>query len=65
MADEERPDERREDLFEDLDKFFAPIRDVDWPDDRSRAREPERGDERGTREEPRVEPTRPAAPQGP
>lgn len=65
MADEERPDERREDLFEDLDKFFAPIRDVDWPDDRGRAREAERAEERGTREEPRVEPTRPAAPVGP
>ena len=21
-----------EDLFEDLDKFFAPIQDVDWPE---------------------------------
>jgi phosphatidate cytidylyltransferase len=28
------PDEREGDeLFEDLDKFFAPIRDVDWEDD--------------------------------
>ena len=27
-------DERTEgeDLFEDLDKFFAPIQDVDWPE---------------------------------
>lgn len=24
--------EDREDLFEDLDKFFAPIQDVDWPE---------------------------------
>lgn len=24
--------EEREDLFEDLDKFFAPIQDVDWPE---------------------------------
>lgn len=24
--------ERGEDLFEDLDKFFAPIQDVDWPE---------------------------------
>ena len=24
--------ENREDLFEDLDKFFAPIQDVDWPE---------------------------------
>ena len=28
--DEGRED--REDLFEDLDKFFAPIQDVDWPE---------------------------------
>ncbi len=28
--DEERTE--GEDLFEDLDKFFAPIRDVDWPE---------------------------------
>ena len=28
------PDERDGDeLFEDLDRFFAPIRDVDWDDD--------------------------------
>lgn len=35
---------KREDLFEDLDKFFAPIRDVDWPEDRPapRAEEPQR-----------------------
>lgn len=33
MADEGREDrEGREDLFEDLDKFFAPIQDVDWPE---------------------------------
>jgi len=24
--------ENKDDLFEDLDKFFAPIQDVDWPD---------------------------------
>ena len=29
MADKRDGDE----LFEDLDKFFAPIRDVDWEDD--------------------------------
>jgi phosphatidate cytidylyltransferase len=30
---EDREDrEGREDLFEDLDKFFAPIQDVDWPE---------------------------------
>ena len=27
MPDDERDSE---DLFEDLDKFFAPIKDVDW-----------------------------------
>lgn len=33
MADEGREGrEGREDLFEDLDKFFAPIQDVDWPE---------------------------------
>lgn len=33
MADEGREDrEGREDLFEDLEKFFAPIQDVDWPE---------------------------------
>jgi phosphatidate cytidylyltransferase len=33
VADEGREDrEGREDLFEDLDKFFAPIQDVDWPE---------------------------------
>ena len=31
MAEGEGRDER-EDLFEDLDKFFAPIQDVDWPE---------------------------------
>ncbi|MGH7372466.1 MAG: hypothetical protein ACREJK_11560, partial [Candidatus Methylomirabilales bacterium] len=24
--------EKKDDLFEDLDKFFAPIQDVDWPE---------------------------------
>ena len=32
-----------EDLFEDLDKFFAPIRDVDWD-------EPEESTERAPQE---------------
>ena len=31
MTDEEEREGRTEDLFEDLDKFFAPIKDVDWP----------------------------------
>ncbi len=33
MGDEGQQErEGREDLFEDLDKFFAPIQDVDWPE---------------------------------
>jgi len=55
--DEERND--GEDLFEDLDKFFAPIQDVDWPESSEgkgseRAAGAERGDEPS-----RVEPERP------
>ena len=43
MPDEKNGDE----LFEDLDKFFAPIRDVDWdepeePSEPSRRRPPSR-----------------------
>src|SRR5262249_6948124 len=30
MADDKR--EGSDDLFEDLDKFFAPIKDVEWPE---------------------------------
>ena len=40
MADDERPDEGTEDLFEDLDKFFEPIQDVGWPEDESDAAAP-------------------------
>lgn len=32
MAEGEGGKEGGEDLFEDLDKFFAPIQDVDWPE---------------------------------
>lgn len=33
MSDErDGSDKKAEDLFEDLDKFFAPIEDVDWPE---------------------------------
>ncbi len=32
MAEGEGRNEGGEDLFEDLDKFFAPIQDVDWPE---------------------------------
>jgi phosphatidate cytidylyltransferase len=30
--DDDRPEESVEDLFEDLDKFFEPIREPDWPE---------------------------------
>jgi phosphatidate cytidylyltransferase len=46
-----------EDLFEDLDKFFAPIQDVDWPETESAparapaGRPPEGGSERPSTEE--------------
>jgi hypothetical protein len=29
--------DKKDDLFEDLDKFFAPIQDVDWPENPSTA----------------------------
>ena len=38
MPEDEDPTEH-EDLFEDLDKFFAPIQDVDWPES-SEAKDP-------------------------
>jgi phosphatidate cytidylyltransferase len=31
--DSEGRDKRSDDMFEDLDKFFAPIQDVDWPEE--------------------------------
>ncbi len=37
MADEEGREQQGEDLFEDLDKFFAPIQDVDWPEEGAEA----------------------------
>ncbi|HSJ50393.1 MAG TPA: phosphatidate cytidylyltransferase [Actinomycetota bacterium] len=40
MADREGRGESGEDLFEDLDKFFAPIQDVDWPEGHERERAP-------------------------
>src|SRR2546423_12427249 len=45
MADDsEGRDKRSDDLFEDLDKFFAPIRDVDWPGEREGQRPPGEAD---------------------
>jgi phosphatidate cytidylyltransferase len=40
VADDEGREDR-EDLFEDLDKFFAPIQDVDWPESVEPAAAPE------------------------
>ena len=55
--DEERTE--GEDLFEDLDKFFAPIQDVDWPES-SEGKGPERAAGTERRDEPsRVEPEQP------
>ena len=55
--DEERNE--GEDLFEDLDKFFAPIQDVDWPES-SEGEGSEQAAGRERREEPtRAEPERP------
>ncbi|MFM8999429.1 MAG: phosphatidate cytidylyltransferase [Actinomycetota bacterium] len=44
MAGDDR--DRRDDLFEDLDKFFAPIRDVDFGEERAREQAPRREPER-------------------
>jgi phosphatidate cytidylyltransferase len=41
VADDEGRERRGEDLFEDLDKFFAPIQDVDWPEEGSEPGAPE------------------------
>jgi phosphatidate cytidylyltransferase len=58
-------DERTEgeDLFEDLDKFFAPIQDVDWPEPKPAGGPPERPQEPGT-EEPAAEDESPEAGRG-
>jgi phosphatidate cytidylyltransferase len=56
--DEER-DGEGEDLFEDLDKFFAPIQDVDWPES-SEGKIPEQAAGAERRDEPpRGDPDRP------
>jgi phosphatidate cytidylyltransferase len=36
--------ENKEDLFEDLDKFFAPIQDVDWPESTTATPAPRRNE---------------------
>lgn len=64
MADGEGRDDG-EDLFEDLDKFFAPIQDVDWPEGpdqgtpASAAPPPAEPTPQSPREEPAPEPTPP------
>ena len=57
MTDEKPGDE----LFEDLDKFFAPIRDVDWdePDDAPRTDASEEHVAVRTQAEPPEEPPQP------
>lgn len=46
--------EKKDDLFEDLDKFFAPIQDVDWPETTPArpGREPDAPEDTGDLEEP-------------
>ena len=54
MTEDSKGREGREgqsdDLFEDLDKFFAPIREVDWPEDQGEGSEA--AEARGRRESP-------------
>src|SRR5436305_4728028 len=50
MPEDRKDDEREDDEFEPLDKFFAPIEDVDWPEDQARRK----GDEAGTPPPPPV-----------
>lgn len=45
--------DKKDDLFEDLDKFFAPIQDVDWPETATR-----RGEQRAGPEPPTAPPAR-------
>ncbi len=63
MAEDEGRNEG-EDLFEDLDKFFAPIRDVDWPEtpepETLPPREAPRGPEGGAETEPPDETAQPS-----
>jgi phosphatidate cytidylyltransferase len=57
VADDEGQERRSEDLFEDLDKFFAPIQDVDWPEEgappaKAKPEEPAAREEPAPPEEP-------------
>ncbi len=59
MPEDEERDGEGEDLFEDLDKFFAPIQDVDWPES-SEGKIPEQAAGAERRDEPpRGDPDRP------
>ena len=59
MPEDEERDGEGEDLFEDLDKFFAPIQDVDWPES-SEGKIPEQAASAERRDEPpRGDPDRP------
>ena len=57
--------EDREDLFEDLDKFFAPIQDVDWAESGAPAPTPPTPEPPAGEPEPPVppEPSEPSAPE--
>lgn len=45
-------DERGDELFEDLDKFFAPIRDVDWDEPEEQATQAPQEEHVAVRTEP-------------
>ena len=51
MAEDEGREEH-EDLFEDLDKFFAPIQDVDWPEGAEPPEEPRPPEDAGEEPQP-------------
>jgi phosphatidate cytidylyltransferase len=53
--------ENGEDLFEDLDKFFAPIQDVDWPE----TSDPSAAQKEATREVSEDEPASPSTEEAP
>jgi phosphatidate cytidylyltransferase len=61
--DEGRED--REDLFEDLDKFFAPIQDVDWPESVEPAAPPEEPAPGAEQQESTEQPQQPEQPEQP
>ena len=60
MADE--GEGNKEDLFEDLDKFFAPIQDVEWPEPTAPPAEPSSPPAKQHEERDEPEPPPPAGP---